>query len=153
MTWKPLSTPWKVSSGSSQGRKPPTKILIVISEKKKKENTQIDFWGKKSLAKKYLGINSRTEKNIYLMVYNADKNMLHNYMSGEKILPPQVCGKKVLPNPNQIPFNPLSQMVGALGAQSLISSRSSGERSPQLESESGRNQGWGKLSLMSLING
>ena len=64
------------------------------------------------------------------MVYNADKNMLHNYMSGEKILPPQVCGKKVLPNPNQIPFNPLSQMVGALGAQSLISLPQFGGKEP-----------------------
>lgn len=43
------------------------------------------------------------------MVYNAAKNMLHNYMYGEKNLPPQVCGKKVLPNTNQIPFNPPSR--------------------------------------------
>lgn len=81
------------------------------------------------------------------MVYNAAKNMLHNYMYGEKNLPPQVCGKKVLPNTNQIPFNPPSQMVGASGGQSIITSSSSGKRSPQLESESGRNQGWDKLSL------
>ena len=75
------------------------------------------------------------------MTYNAEKNMSHHYTSGEKILPPQVCGKNVLPKPNQITFNPPSQVVCASGAQSLITSRSSGKRSPQLESESGRNQG------------
>ena len=109
---------------------------------------------KKKLGLISWGKNSCTEKNIYLKAYNAEKNMLHHHMSGEKILPPQtVCGEKVLPKPNQIPFNPPSQVVVASGAQSLITSRSSGKRSPQLESESTRNQGWDKLSLMTLING
>lgn len=108
---------------------------------------------KKKLGLMSWGKNSCTEKSIYLTAYNAAKNMLHHYMSGEKILPPQtVSGEKVLPKPNQIPFNPPSQVVGASGAQSLITSRSSGKRSLQLESESGRNQGWDKLSLMTLIN-
>ena len=104
-------------------------------KKKKQTNTQTDFVGKKTLAKKYLGKNSCTEKNIYLMVYNADKNMLHNYMSGEKILPPQVCGKKVLPKPNQIPFNPPSQMVGASGAQIPAPDRGKGARNSRARAE------------------
>ena len=48
--------------------------------------------------------NSCTEKKIHLTAYNAEKNMLHHYMSGEKILPPQtVCGEKVLPKPIKSP--------------------------------------------------
>lgn len=40
------------------------------------------------------------------MVYNADKNMLHNYMYGEKNLPPQVCGKKSLTQHKSNPLQP-----------------------------------------------
>ena len=120
-------------------------------KKNKQTNTQTDFVGEKTLAKKYLGKNSCTEKNIYLMVYNADKNMLHNYMSGEKILPPQVCGKKSLTQTKSNPLQPTKSNGRRL--RSANTSPRSGKRSPQLESESGRNQGWDKLSLMSLING
>ena len=91
---------------------------------------------KKKLGLMSWGKNSCTEKKIYLTAYNAAKNMLHHYMSGEKILPPQtVWGEKVLPKPNQIPFNPPSQVVGASGAQSLITSRSSGKRTATRERE------------------
>ena len=42
---------------------------------------------RKKLARKYLGkIIFCTEKKISLMTYNAEKEILHRYMSGKKIL-------------------------------------------------------------------
>ena len=75
----------------------------MISEKK---TLRLISLGKKTLAKKYLGKNSCTEKNIYLMVYNADKNMLHNYMPGEKFYLHRFVGKKSLTQTKSNPLQP-----------------------------------------------
>lgn len=160
MTWKPVSTPWEVSSRS--WRYGPTKAVSSLWKFsswggggygwfQQKKETQTDFVGEKTLPKKYLGKNSGTEKKIYLMVYNADKNILHNYMSGEKFYLHRFVGKKSLTQTKSNPLQPTKSNGRRL--RSANTSRSSGKRSPQLESENGRNQGWDKLSLMSLING
>lgn len=43
--------------------------------------------------------------------------------------------KKVLPKPNQIPFNPPSQMVGASGAQIPAAVRGKGARNSRARTE------------------
>ena len=89
------------------------KILIVgggggggMVDFSKKKNSDWFRWGKKTLPKKYLGKNSGTEKKIYLMVYNADKNILHNYMSGEKFYLHRFVGKKSLTQTKSNPLQP-----------------------------------------------
>ena len=47
---------------------------------------------------------SCTEKNIAHVVYNAE-NILYRFMSGKKMLSPEVCDKKILPKLNH-PYPP-----------------------------------------------
>ena len=49
-------------------------------------------------------IMSCTEKNIAHVVYNAEK-ILYRFMSGKKMLSPEVCDKKILPKLNH-PYPP-----------------------------------------------
>ena len=93
-----------------------------------------DFRKKKTLAKKYLGKRSCIEKNIYLMVYNADKNMLHNYMPGEKSYLHRSVGKKKS-YPNQIKPPSTHQVKWSNGAQIPAADRGKGARNFRARAE------------------
>ena len=62
--------------------------------RKKKNKLLTDLEGKKILKGNTWGKKSCTEKNVSLMVYYAEKNILHCYISGEKFYL-QRFGKKI----------------------------------------------------------
>ena len=54
---------------------------------------------------------------------------------GKKFYLHRFVGKKVLPKPNKVPFNPPSQMVGASGAQIPAPDRGKGARNSRARAE------------------
>ena len=73
------------------------RVLWVISEKM---SCRLISRGKKH-AYKFLGNKYPAQKIISLMKYNAEKKILHSYMSGKKFLSPERFGKKYFPKLNQ----------------------------------------------------
>ena len=59
----------------------------------RKNIAQTDFERKKH-ANKFLGEKYPALKKISLTTYNAEKKILHRYMSGKKFLTPERFGKK-----------------------------------------------------------